>query len=148
MSNLYVPLDAEYANDEKIIAAGPYAELVYVRALALAKRLLSDGRISQHHRATLTLGLTPKQATEAVNRLVTDLTGRGALWAVDGTGWLIVAWAKRNKSADQVHEAREQKAAAGALGNHRKWHTASRPSAKCEHCEREGWTRTLSLIHI
>ena len=45
MSGLFVPLDVEYDSDDKMIEAGPMAELLYVRGMAFAKRTGSDGNI-------------------------------------------------------------------------------------------------------
>src|SRR3546814_4797789 len=59
MTGLYVKLDADYASDPKIMRAGASAELVYVRGLALAKRLVeADGHIDRAQLGLLTLGVT------------------------------------------------------------------------------------------
>jgi hypothetical protein len=97
MADLYVPLDVNAPDDPKILAAGDRAELVFYRALCLAKRLSSDGFIAA---AQLTRQLGG--VTDDAGRLVAV-----GLWAeVDG-GWQIVSFLKRNPSAAALAERRE-----------------------------------------
>jgi len=112
---LYVPLDVDYASDDKLIEAGPMAELLYVRGLAFCKRTMSDGVIRRSQLAAVGLGI-PAAAKHA-QRLV-DV---GA-WAATPHGWRVVAWLKRNKSAAQIRHDGEAKKAASVLANHKRWH--------------------------
>jgi hypothetical protein len=129
MVTLYVPLDVNYFEDDKIIRAGPLAELLYVRSLAFAKRNGSDGRITLEQLRYITDGIPNR------HRYVTRLTQVG-LWEVNGDGWYIAAWLKRNPKAAEVHQVRSR---AGLAGNHRRWHVGPDgvPSHTCELCRDE-----------
>lgn len=100
MARLFVPLDVNYTDDPRIIRAGPDCELVYLRSLALAKRLNQDGRIDQAHLGRLTDGL------ELVSHIAPTLVKEG-LWVEDGDGWQIAAWLKHNPSAADLEAERE-----------------------------------------
>ena len=106
---LYVKLDASYDDDEKIILAGEKAELLYVRGLCLAKRILSDGFISDAH--------LPKFGLSGVAARAMRLCEVG-LWERDddARGYWIVSWLKHNRSAEQVQEVKEKRRAAGHEG--------------------------------
>ena len=67
--SVYVPLDVEYASDDKIIEAGPMAELVYVRGLAFCKRTLNDGEITRAQLAVVAVGISsPLRHVRAARR--------------------------------------------------------------------------------
>ncbi len=130
MPGLFVPLDVNYADDDKIVEAGPMAELLYVRSLAFAKRDRHDGHI-RDGQLPIVGARIPRQR-QLVDRLV-DV----GLWERNGSGLYIAAWLKRNLPAEQVTA---KKSAAGARGNHVRWHLPpdGEPSADCEHCRKEG----------
>lgn len=126
--NLYVPLDVDYAADEKVLAAGPMAELLYVRSLAFAKRTLSDGLIRT---AQLPLvGINIPNLARCSDKLV-----EVGLWVFADDGWLIVGWTKRNKSAQTVRSESEQKRLASQKANHDRWHSDGKVSARCPFCD-------------
>jgi hypothetical protein len=127
--SLYVPLDVDYASDDKLIEAGPLAELLYIRGLAFCKRTMSDGRIKRAQLTVVAHGIP--SARKHVYQLV-DV----GLWRETSDGWAIVAWLKRNKSAAQIRSDSETKKAASALANHRRWHIGEgkEPSFSCPHC--------------
>jgi len=130
MPGLYVPLDVNYADDDKIIAAGPLGELLYVRALAFVKRADADGHIRANQLPAIALRI-PRWRQHA-DRLV-EL----GLWEVDGDGWFISAWFKRNQAASELHHAKSE---AGLIGNHRRWHLlpTGNPSPDCKFCVANG----------
>ncbi len=130
MSGLFIKLDVEYTDDPKILRAGPHAELVFIRALALAKRLLSDGNIDTAHLPRLTLGIPGRPAVHAAALV------REGLWTVTDTGWHITAWEKRgNMTAAEVGELVARKREAGAKGNHQRHHVANgRTDPTCRYC--------------
>lgn len=131
MSGLYVQLDAEYMHDPKIMRAGALAELVYVRALTLSKRLLSDGNIDEVHLPLLCIGLPGKPSAHALSLV------RNGLWTETAAGWHIVAWEKRNKSSDEIVVQKERKKEAGRRGNHQRWHVDQGiVDPKCAFCHR------------
>lgn len=105
MAELYVPLDVNAPDDPKILAAGDDAELVFYRSLCLAKRLQSDGFVSEGQAQRL-LGCSPD---------IADRLCEVGLWATAEGGYLIVSFLKRNPSrlelAEQRRKERERKAA-------------------------------------
>jgi hypothetical protein len=131
MAGLYVALDVNYADDDKVIAAGPMAELLFVRSLAFAKRDRHDGRITDGQVRDVISARIPRHRL-AVDRLV-DV----GLWERNGSGFYVSAWLKRNLP---VVELDGKKAAAGVLGNHTRWHLGpdAHPSPECSHCVKEG----------
>jgi hypothetical protein len=127
VKTLWVALDVEYQMDPKIIRAGASAELLYVRSLALSKRLMTDGQINAAHLSVLAHGLSGKPANHAAT-LVTE-----GLWACSPEGWVIVAWSKRNISRVEIEAKQDAKREAGIKGNHERWHQ-DRPSETCPYC--------------
>jgi hypothetical protein len=129
MPGLYVPLDVEYASDDKLIEAGPMAELLYIRSLAFSKRRRSDGAIRRSQIAAVAHGI-PAAAKHAAR-----LVEVGA-WTATPDGWRITAWLRHNKSAADIKADSDAKKAASALANHRRWHVGEgkEPSLSCHHC--------------
>ena len=105
MPSLYVPLSVNYSDDDKILSAGPFAELVYVRSLALVKRQGTDGEIRNGHIRRLVDGLNDEQAAEAIKNLCEQ-----DLWRMGENGYLIVAWLRHNHSQDELAAARAAEA--------------------------------------
>lgn len=129
MTGLYVKLDAEYASDDKLIEAGPMAELLYIRGLCFAKRTLLDGKIT---RSQLTaVGINIPNVTKHAQSLV-DV---GA-WTVTSQGWQITTWLKRNKSASTIAAEAEAKRAQSLQANHDRWHIKeNKPNPTCSLCD-------------
>lgn len=127
--SLFVPLDVDYASDDKLIEAGPMAELLYVRGLAFCKRTMSDGHIRRSQLTAVGLGIP--SASKHAQRLV-DV---GA-WTVTSYGWRVSSWLKRNKSAAQIRLESDTKKKNSILANHRRWHVGEgkEPSISCPHC--------------
>jgi len=105
----YVPLSANYADDDAILAITPMAELLFLRALAFAKRLPNDGYLTtaQVERCAYKL---PK-----LDKLVAELVTNSLWTPVDG-GYVIKSWLKWNLSNEQLGRTRakdrQRKAAA------------------------------------
>lgn len=96
---IYAQVSCDYYDNAKMIAAGEAAELLYVRALCLANRLLLDGKISDEHLVALRFRDGRKRA---------DALVRAGLWErVDG-GWTIIGWAERNRSRLEIMDIRER----------------------------------------
>lgn len=130
--SLYVKLDTSYADDEKVILAGERAEVLYVRSLCLAKRILSDGFIADAHLPRFGL---PSHAARAKKLCEVGL------WRRDDAagGYWIVSWLKHNPSAREVDRKRSKASEDGALGNHRRWHVEEgQPNEECDFCREEG----------
>jgi hypothetical protein len=129
VSGLYVALDVEYDSDDKMILAGPMAELLYVRGLAFCKRTMSNGNISRAQLAVVGRGI-PSASKHAA-----ALVEVGA-WVITPQGWRVAAWLKRNKSAEQIAADRATRKAASVQANHDRWHTGpdGKPSVSCPIC--------------
>lgn len=108
---LYVPLDVNAMDDPRLVRAGPMAELLYVRALQVCKRLGTDGQIDEALLGRVAAGLADPAA------LVCALVDQGA-WLVVPGGWQIAAWGRWNLSQEQLDARR----GAGAQANHQRWH--------------------------
>lgn len=97
----YVPLSAHYADDEKIMAAGEAAELMYVRLLAYAARTpRTEGWISKPVAMTRLGFLDPEKRLETL--LETGLI------AEESGGYRLVAWLRWNRSGEQIDRDRAQ----------------------------------------
>jgi hypothetical protein len=133
MARLFVPLDVGYAEDHKIIAAGPVAELLYIRSLAFVKRARSDGWLSRNQLAAV----SPRISNRA--RAVQRLCDVG-LWTPNGDGWYITAWSRHNQPANDIQKTKSK---AGTLGNHTRWHTGfdGEPNPECTLCHEQGLIR-------
>lgn len=83
MSRVWVKLDATYVEDEKVMAAGALAELVFVRSIAYCRRRVTDGYVSAAAVRGLVLGVP-----EALEVLVAALVDNG-LWDVTEGGWRV-----------------------------------------------------------
>jgi len=95
---LFVPLDASYDQDPKILDLDDErAELLFVRSLAYSKRHVLDGLI---HRRALA-GIAPCSADVAPTDLAAELV-RVGLWTVTDKGWRITAWLKRNPASEDI----------------------------------------------
>ncbi len=113
---LYLPLDVDFFRDEAVTAAreaSPWAELLFVHLCCEAKDRETDGRISPSIAA---VALVPNW-----RKWITVLVDVGLL-VVDGDGWLIRSFTKKNLSAAQIAERR-----AGTAERVRK-HREKRPS--------------------
>lgn len=120
----YVPLSTSYYDDQKVMAAGEKAEILFVRSLAAAKRLWSDGVLLDGHLDRIGLS---------------DVVGRAArlvdvgLWTrIDG-GYQIVAWDKWNVSADEAQAQIERKRLGAAMTNHKRHH-GEESDPNCSFC--------------
>jgi hypothetical protein len=127
MPGLYVPLDVNYAEDHKIIEVGPMAELLYVRGLAFVKRARTNGYIHAGQMPVIAVRLP--RARVLIGRLV-----ECGLWEIDGDGYYISAWAKRNPPVDELSDN-------GVAGAHKRWHLKrNQPNPNCPICVAEGLT--------
>jgi len=116
VARLYVPLSVSTRDDARLLRAGNDAELLWYRALQVAKPSATDGRldIAQLRRIS-PRGMRPIEALER----------EGLLRRIDDTTFYLAGWLDWNESAEQ-NDARRQrdrqrKAAAGAKGNAARW---------------------------
>jgi hypothetical protein len=112
----YAPLSATYYRDDAVLEAGPDAEVLFTRGLAFCADSGSDGFITDRQVAQV-LGIGLRGLPRRVQALIdVDLWQR-----VDG-GYVVRAWLKWNKSAEEIGRARkndrERKASQrGLFGN-------------------------------
>jgi hypothetical protein len=83
VTRVWVKLDATYVEDEKVMAAGALAELVFIRSIAYCRRRVTDGFISSSAVRSLTLGV-PDAPEALVEALVVN-----ELWDVCAGGWTV-----------------------------------------------------------
>lgn len=127
---LHVQLDVEYASDERIVEAGPMAELLYVRALCWCKKNpKTNGAFTWSQLAVFAHAIP--QARKHAARLV-----EVGAWEDTGKGAQVAAWLKRNKSGEDIASAADMASMLGIQGNHERWHVGKdgKPSNKCPLC--------------
>lgn len=107
MPRLYVPLEVDFPDNARIIEAGERAELLYIRALLLSKRLRSDGLLTTGQVAHIRLS----GVTSRAKRLV-----EVGLWEVFPGGYKISGFLDRNPSSAELDAVSAQRAAAGRSG--------------------------------
>jgi hypothetical protein len=121
MARLWVPLDVDFQHDDRVSALSLEAEVLYLRSLALAKRLGTDGRIRRSQ-----LGPLSDKCKSAPEDLADELVGE-ELWALEEHGdprrdrYRIVAWDRWNEPIEAEDRVRAGKSRGGKLGNHRKY---------------------------
>jgi hypothetical protein len=97
----YAPLSAHYADDDRIMAAGEEAELLYLRALAYCARTpKTEGHLTFAQVKTR-LGLDGAESRAETCAEV------GLLTRTD-SGYQITSWLKWNLSAEEVERVRTQ----------------------------------------
>lgn len=117
---LFVPLDVDFPDDPAVVALSLEAELLYLRALCLAKRTLTDGAIHPGHLRRL----TDKMST-APELLAGELVDAG-LWTNAQVGWQIRSWLEHNRSADEITQELDRRRTA-ARERTRRWRERGTP---------------------
>lgn len=113
-SGLHVPLDVNFQDDSKVLRVSLEAELVYLRSLALAKRLDEEGALDHAHLHRLS-----EKMDDHPDVLAKELVDVG-LWIETDNGWAIAAWAAHNMLTDERSEARAAEAERKRLWRERK----------------------------
>lgn len=128
--DLFTPLHVDYQSDPKIIEAGHVAEVLFVRSLAMSKRLLSDGVVKRVQLQSLCLGL-PGRPVNIAATLV-----KVGLWLETDDGWQIANWLKWNPSAASLQAKAARKRASALQANHERWHVppSGKPNDSCPIC--------------
>jgi hypothetical protein len=107
-SRPYVPLEVDFFDNPKIIAAGEPATMLYLRGLALCKRQWqTDGLIYENQLSTFRL--------RGVHDRAAKLTELG-LWVHEDDGYRVAGWLDRNKSAQELDIISQERANAGSRG--------------------------------
>lgn len=95
---LFVPLDASYAQDPKILDLDDErSELLFIRSLTYCKAHLTDGLI--HRRALHQIAPFADEVHADV--LAADLVRTG-LWIATDRGWRVASWLKRNPASEEI----------------------------------------------
>lgn len=102
-SGLYVPLDVNFSDDDKVLACSAEAQLVYLRGLMLSKRLDSDGFVHENHLARLCEYFSYADIDPA--DLSRELTKAG-LWEPVDNGWIVPSWAAHNPDNEKLDSRR------------------------------------------
>lgn len=114
----YVGLSANYADDEKIMAAGEDAELLYIRMLAYCARTpMTEGWVSEPVLKSR-LGITERTAYDDSGKATGNVTGTDALSRAetllevgliqrDETGYRITSWLRWNRSIEEMGKERQ-----------------------------------------
>jgi len=125
---IYLTLDVNYFDDADIIELSDAAQLHDLRAMCLAKRAGTDGRLSRRQLERIAPDSGGESLGEIVEREIWSETEPGAFVR---RNWL--AW---NDSAADI----ETMSRGGKRGNHVRHHVKGKkpPSAKCEFCVSEG----------
>lgn len=104
MADLYVKLDIGFLTNERMLGVSPLAELLFVRALLLAKQRNEDGYLGR------------RQVENVIGRGIPEVEGCAAelvkegVWADADDGWRIVGWLDRNMSSAEIEDRRQAEA--------------------------------------
>lgn len=106
----YTPLSAHYADDERIMDAGEYAELMYIRILAYCGRTpKTEGWISDKQiRTRIGLETIPETGLETAPENRVEKLAEVGLLRREGSGYRVTSWLKWNMSAEQIARIRNQ----------------------------------------
>jgi len=111
----WIRLDDDFGDHPKLVAAGPLACLLHVRALVYCGRHMTDGRIPRNIIGSLvdwaTDGVSEGKTGEPPNNyeLAERLVAAG-LWERDGTGYVIHDYLEYNPSRAKILEERAKTA--------------------------------------
>lgn len=95
---IYLPLDIEFFDNDKILSAGEKAGWLYLAMCCRAKRLLSDGVLSVQQIDRLHITGWRKRLDQLVSV--------GLVMPTDDGRYLILGWLERNLSAERVEQMR------------------------------------------
>lgn len=101
MSRVWVKLDATYTEDERVMAAGAMAELLFIRSICYCRRRVTDGHIPASALRMLAVGIDADPAVLAATLVEHEL-------------WLEVEGGWRLRSYDTWQQTREGLAADAA----------------------------------
>jgi hypothetical protein len=117
----WVPVDVNYFDDPDIVELSDEAQLLDLRAMALVKRLQSDGRLTLRHFGRI--------APESGCDFLGELVERG-IWVNQGEVFERRNWLEWNDTAAHIARAAQD----GSKGCHVRWHLSGkkRPSSECQ----------------
>jgi hypothetical protein len=106
----FAPLSVNYYDDDKIIAAGEKAEVLFTRGLAFCARTLSDGFITDLQLTTFRLPGVKQRANKLVAvGLWLRVEGDG-LFGDTGSGYRVVQWTKWNNTKAEIEDKQHRDA--------------------------------------
>jgi hypothetical protein len=127
-AGVYVPLQATFFQDDRIILCSPLAKLVYLQGLCIAKLMGTDGIV------TLAQLKRECDGIRSIDRYISELVGHG-LWTEVGTNdarrvhndvtsareadmiaYATTAWLRHNRSREWIEEYRTARAEDGKRG--------------------------------
>ncbi|MDA8375086.1 MAG: hypothetical protein M0Z91_12720 [Actinomycetota bacterium] len=134
MNSLFVQLDVDYYHNDRVIQAGPEAELLYIRSLAWCKASVVDGTFTVRQ----IRAFAPWEHADRIDDLTDRLVAAG-LWVRDGETIIITGWRQRNKPVADLRKLADARARAGNLGAHRQWHRLAdhKKPKDCRYCAEE-----------
>jgi hypothetical protein len=97
---IYVPLDVEFFDNDKILAVGERPAYLYLAMLCRVKRLGVDGILSRLQIERLQIAGWQKR--------LTTLVSAGLVMQLDDGRYLVAGWLERNPSADEIAEYRRK----------------------------------------
>jgi len=119
-------VDDSFHSHPKVLAAPPAALGLWVVAGAWCSANLTDGFVPDY----VLQRLLP-DAAQLAGQLVTC-----GLWRRAKGGYRFHDWSQYQPTKEEATAQREKKSIAGALGNHRRWHTKSgRTDPSCPYCQ-------------
>lgn len=107
-SGLYVPLDVNFSDDDKVLCCSAEAQLVYLRSLLLAKRFQKDGLVYRSQLRRLTEGFA--YADAALDDLLPKELVDCGLWLDHEDGWVVAAFTAHNPTSAELEESRAKEA--------------------------------------
>jgi hypothetical protein len=98
----FAPLSANYYDDDKVIAAGEKAEVLFTRGLAFCSRTLNDGFISDLQLTTFRLPGVEARAKKLVAVGLWERVDGDDLLGETGRGYRVVKWLGWNNSKAEI----------------------------------------------
>jgi hypothetical protein len=124
---IYFTVDVNYFDDPDIGELSDSAQLLDLRAMALSKRIGSDGQLTRRQMQRI----APESGGDSIDEIIDS-----GVWIDKGDALERRNWLAWNDSAEMI----EIMSRGGKRGNHEKWHVKGKkpPTAKCEWCVEEG----------
>ena len=108
MTRVWVKLDATYPEDERIMAVGACAELLFIRSICYCRRRVTDGHIPHSALRLLAFGID-----EDAQHLAATLVAH-ELWLQVDDGWRLRSYEAWQQTKETLAQDAERKRAARA----------------------------------
>lgn len=100
----FAPLSVNYYDDDKVIAAGEKAEVLFTRGLAFCARTLSDGFITDLQLTTFRLPGVKQRAQKLVAVGLWERVEGDDLLGETGKGYRVIRWVKWNNTKAEIEQ--------------------------------------------